>query len=373
MTKKISPKENHELKRLERKKRSRFVLGTIAIFVIVAGVGIGAYMLITRQVPGAALLNLAKRFGVTDVTGKAHQVYYSPYSGLETTEVLSHRRAISVMYGADPVARPLSGLSEADMVFEMPVTPNQITRLMGVFQIHDPAEIGSIRSARSEFIDLSKYLDAVFVHWGGSHYALDTLKGDVIDEIDELTEGASFYRVKRAYAPYNGFSTTDLLRKRVSQKGYKTTTDFNLYTFVNDIAEEKRPAGGTVTIPYPGQFQVSYQYDHITNVYTRYQAGALQTDRNNKLALKAKNVVVLYAPFSQIKKGEQYVDNNIHDGGKCVVFQNGTQIPCTWKKGTSLSAPLVLADVDGNAIPFVRGATWFSFSPPTQVATWKVK
>lgn len=375
MSKKIAPKENHELKKLERKRGAWRVVGIVAILVIVAGVASAGYMLLGGKLPSGitSLIDTSKKFGQTDVTGEARKVFYSPYSGVETTEVQSKRRAFSVMYGADPVARPLSGLSQADMVFEMAVTPSQITRLMGVYQSHDPSEIGSIRSARSEFIDLSKYIDAVFVHWGGSHYALDTLKGNVIDEVDALTEGSAFYRVARSYAPFNGFSTADLIRKRMKEKSYKATTDFNLYTFVDDIEAEKRPAGGTVVLPYPGQFQVSYEYDQITNVYTRYQAGKLQTDRNNSLALKAKNVVVLYAPFSQLKAGEQYVDNNIHDGGKCAVYQNGTVIPCTWKKGTLLSSPLILTDLDDEPIPFVRGATWFSFLSPSQPASWKEK
>src|SRR3954464_8538388 len=38
------------------------------------------------------------------------------------------RRPVAVMLTSDPEARPLSGLEQADMVFEMPVTPNGITR-----------------------------------------------------------------------------------------------------------------------------------------------------------------------------------------------------------------------------------------------------
>ena len=36
-------------------------------------------------------------------------------------------RPIAVMLASDPEARPLSGISQADMVFEMPVDPTGIT------------------------------------------------------------------------------------------------------------------------------------------------------------------------------------------------------------------------------------------------------
>src|SRR3989344_2659590 len=56
------------------------------------------------------------------------------------------RRPFAVMLAGDREARPLSSLSQADMVFEMPVAPTGITRFMAVYQCNEPNEIGSIRS-----------------------------------------------------------------------------------------------------------------------------------------------------------------------------------------------------------------------------------
>src|SRR3990167_11243831 len=41
----------------------------------------------------------------------------------------SDHRPLAVMVSSDPEARPLSGISQADMVFEMPVTPSGVTRM----------------------------------------------------------------------------------------------------------------------------------------------------------------------------------------------------------------------------------------------------
>src|SRR5258708_14714257 len=57
------------------------------------------------------------------------------------------RRSLVVRLDNAPAARPHSGLSKADIVFETLVEAG-ITRYEAVFHSQDPAKIGSIRSAR---------------------------------------------------------------------------------------------------------------------------------------------------------------------------------------------------------------------------------
>ena len=117
--------------------------------------------------------------GESDVATAVFQK--SSISGIQCEN--ANRRPISIMLAADPETRPLSGISEADMVFEMPVTPNDITRFMAVFQCQNPAEIGSVRSARSDFIPLASGLGSIYAHWGGEKEALQKLNGHTIDNI----------------------------------------------------------------------------------------------------------------------------------------------------------------------------------------------
>ena len=97
----------------------------------------------------------------------------SSVSGLECAN--ADRRPLAVMMAGDPETRPLAGIGQADIVFEMPVTPDGITRFMAVFQCEDPKEIGSIRSAREDFIPLAAGLGAIYAHWGGEKEALEKL------------------------------------------------------------------------------------------------------------------------------------------------------------------------------------------------------
>src|SRR3989344_6435938 len=66
----------------------------------------------------------------------------SPITGLECER--GRERPVAVMLAGDLEARPLSGVGQADIVFEMPVAPNGITRYMAVYQCEEPEEIGSV-------------------------------------------------------------------------------------------------------------------------------------------------------------------------------------------------------------------------------------
>ncbi|MEK7494158.1 MAG: DUF3048 domain-containing protein, partial [Patescibacteria group bacterium] len=90
-------------------------------------------------------------------------------------------RPFAVMLAADKVARPLYGIAQADVVVEMPALTNGITRYMGVFSCEKAGEIGSIRSARHDFLLFAKSFDAIYAHWGGSYLALDALKAKELD------------------------------------------------------------------------------------------------------------------------------------------------------------------------------------------------
>src|SRR3989344_8598140 len=106
-------------------------------------------------------------------TGNKDDAPKSLVTGLDCLD--ANTRPIAIMLASDPEARPLSGISQADMVFEMPVDPTGITRFMAVFQCEKPEEIGSVRSARNDFIPLVAGMKIIYVHWGGEQDALEKL------------------------------------------------------------------------------------------------------------------------------------------------------------------------------------------------------
>lgn len=241
------------------------------------------------------------------------------------------RRPIAVMMASDPVARPLSGISQADIVIEMPVTPNGITRMMAVFQCEVPEEIGSIRSAREDFLPLVKGFGALYAHWGGEREALNKLNNGVLDNVDAMKyEGTVFYRKNSVPRPHNGFTTIKLLEGKARDLGYDLNDTFSGYLRTEEKPERNLSSiAETVTIDYESPHDVKWIYDGNSNTYKRIRGGEAEVDRNTGRQVEA-NIVVLMHTTSKVLSID-YISVNTVGEGDAEFYQNGIKISGTWK------------------------------------------
>ncbi len=279
------------------------------------------------------------------------------------------RRPVAVMLAIDRETRPLSGLGEADMVFEMPVITNGITRLMAVFGCNSPKEIGSIRSSRHDFIDLALWVDAIYAHWGGSHFALDRLKTGVIDDLDALANyNNAFYRKNGIAAPHNGFTDVDLLLKSAGKLKYRLENNFSgfQHTAIDSPPVVTEGKSGKLIIGYPGEFRVEYHYDGKTNSYLRWRGGIKENDKNNGAQISAKNIAVMYARSKQIE--DQYNDVELDGQGRAEFYFNGEKISGNWKKD---GKKFIFLNEAGEEIKFTPGNMWVEIMQTDQKAEWK--
>jgi hypothetical protein len=278
------------------------------------------------------------------------------------------KRPMAVMMSGDFEARPLSGISEADIVVEMPVVTGGITRYMAIFGCDTPKEIGSIRSARHDYITLAAGFGAIYAHWGGSHFALDKLNARVIDNINALyLDGTVFYRKSGFVAPHDGFTTLERLEGYASQSGYSSDLNFSGYKFAEK--EKSLIDKGRITISYPSIFKVEYEYSGEKGEYLRFKGGTRETDKNTGEQVSAKNVVVMYASSRQIEG--QYNDMDIEGEGKATIFQNGNEISGIWKKDKSdIKSKLSFFDDAGKEIEFVPGKIWIQVVEKGQSVDW---
>jgi hypothetical protein len=280
------------------------------------------------------------------------------------------RRPIAVMLSGDSVARPLSGIGEADMVFEMPVITGSITRYMAVFICRDPIEIGSVRSARHNYISLAKGLDAIYAHWGGSHFAMDLLKQHAIDNIDALTNPTgAYWRKDSASAPHNGFTSMTRLLKAANFLQYRMTSQAPSYPHIEDAALTSSSVKGSLKIGYPGEFEVRYEYDPAERTYARIRGGITERDRNTNAPVKARNIAVMRAVSKQIEG--QYNDVALEGSGDAAVYRGGQEIPAKWHKdGAISSSKLAFTDEAGNEISFLTGNIWVEIVEPYTNVKW---
>ena len=101
--------------------------------------------------------------------------YVNPLNGEKIYEPYTLRPVV-VMLNNVKKAQPQHGVTDADILFEMP-SEGGSTRCMGVFSdITDIPRVGSIRSARLYFVQVMQGFNGLYVHAGGSAEATDYMK-----------------------------------------------------------------------------------------------------------------------------------------------------------------------------------------------------
>ncbi|MEK8130940.1 DUF3048 domain-containing protein [Paenibacillus filicis] len=268
-------------------------------------------------------------------------LYVSPLTGMPAAEKQEARPVMVVINNA-PQARPQSGLSQADLLFEV-LAEGEITRLIAFFQSKSsPDPVGPVRSIRPYFISLGKGYGAIQVHAGGSPDGYETIKKQSIENLDEITNaGPYFWREKTRKAPHNLYTSLEQVRqgaaqRRLGEKGPEAP----VYTFAaskpGDPAKETVAPGSREALKLEVTFllqsyRVAYAYDQTTGVYERSINGSPHIDLNNEEPLKAVNVVVMGAPHKVLdQEGRREV--KLTGSGHALLFQQGAVRPVEWRR-----------------------------------------
>ncbi len=359
--------KNMDIKQAFKKYKIEFIFAGVVILILLTASksfsGKNDY-----EIKGA--VNPTPQASVTPSPTPENKGPLSPITG-ESCENAG-RRSVAVMLAIDRETRPLSGLSEADMVFEMPVITNGATRLMAVFGCNIPQEIGSIRSSRHDYIDLALWVDAIYAHWGGSHFALDRLKMGVIDDLDALANyNNAFYRKNSIPAPHNGFTSGERLLKSSEKLGYRLENKFSGFLHEENQKPAVNPSfegqnSGKLIIGYPGDLRVEYKYDAAENSYLRWRGGIKEVDKNNGSQVSARNIAVMYARSRQIEG--DYNDVDLDGQGRAEFYFNGEKIDGNWKKD---GKKFVFTNDSGEEIKFTPGNMWVEIIQTDQKAEWK--
>lgn len=305
---------------------------------------------------------------------------------------------LGVMIENHQNARPQSGLSYADVVYEA-VAEGGITRFLGIFYCQDAPEIGPIRSARVYFINfLSEYgAYPLYSHVGGAN---EDGPADALGEISNLgwvgyndlnqfsigypTFWRDYNRQGHEVATeHTMYSAAGKLWAVAKQRGITNTAKtvpwderFTLYGFKDDADISARLNSQTIHLEFwtgDPAYYVDWVYDPKTNVYKRNNGGVSQIDKDTNKQLISKNLVVLHMEESRANDG---YENNAHllykniGSGNADVFMDGKQIKAIWKKD-SRATRTMLYDLNNNPIKFDRGTIWFSVLPLTGAMTVK--
>ncbi len=334
------------------------------------GVGIAVLVLIT----GAAFLYL--RFGNTtkifrrinlknSVTIQIPpRITYCPICGKKVTNAAyQSRRPLLIKVENITEARPQSGLDKADVIYEA-MAEGGITRFAVLYYCQDADEIGPVRSARLQDIDLIAEYDALFAHVGGS----DTFNRNATDDIGDLDQFVyddAYWRTDERYAPHNVYTSTKKLWNTATDLGINRSVSLAPFMFTNNPVSAVK--ADFIDIPYNSNCDTHYEYDPATKTYLRSIAGEPHIDLVTEKRLAPTNVVIQYVDYLSSDYGEEYGLGGrqimeLVGQGRVQIFVNGYLIEGTWMKA-SQDAPTQFVDGAGTPISFGRGQIWIEIIP----------
>lgn len=400
---------SEKLKKILDSKKLMMLVSLMGLYLLSTGSSLALFSFLRAEPSVSPGVTKDSRFKVDPNLPKTEEC---PINGKMFSkpekEIWEGRRPATIMIENHADARPQSGLSFADIVYEA-VAEGGITRFLSVFycgaSLMD-VKVAPIRSVRVYFIDwASEYgKKPIFVHIGGANNICNNCpggvkpSGQVAREVDafrmlqtlgwRLPKGNDFdggtnigypvivrdqYRLgEKAAWEHSVVGSTDKIFEEAEARGfgYKNENgkawidDFQKWRFTDD-----KPAGGDAVNEISfgfwsdkNDYDVAWKYDKENNLYKRINGGKEHIDQETKEQLSAKNIVIQFVKEKGPVDKEGHMVYTTTGEGKALVFQNGGVLEGTWKKA-SQSSRTRFFDKDGKEIAFVRGLIWIEEVP----------
>lgn len=308
-------------------------------------------------------------------------------------DIWETRRPLGIMVENSRMARPQSGLGQADVIYEA-VAEGGITRLLAVYYCQDAETIGPVRSARTYYLDwISEYGEfPLYAHVGGANTPgpADAL-GQIerygwagVNDLNQFSIGfPAFWRDyerlgKDTPTEHTVYSSTAKLWDFAAKKR-QITDDWNKnflpWSFKDDIALADRPGAfstkfalSNAQASYADDYLVTWKYDRDSNSYLRFNGGVSHQDLNTGQQLLAKNVILAFMSMTVADDGYDEDGHGLHTlygtkgSGKAKFLLDGKVTDGTWVKKTRLDRTRFY-DTNGGEIKFNRGQIWIEVLP----------
>jgi Protein of unknown function (DUF3048) N-terminal domain/Protein of unknown function (DUF3048) C-terminal domain len=285
--------------------------------------------------------------------------FQTPLTGEEMKEE-STDRAVAVMVNNHPKARPQSGLSKADIVYEL-LAEGDVTRFLAIFQSRKPDMIGPVRSARDYYIDLAKGYDSLYIAHGYSPDAKAMLESGEIDHLNGIRyDGTLFKRAEFRKAPHNSYISFENIKKGAKENGFSMEEPPEPLQFASKDASAAGEDAKSVMISYFNNplFDVVYEYDEDEGKYVRYSNGEQTVDYETEDGALIENILIAEAPHKIIDDaGRRHID--LESGGNAYLLQDGKLREVKWENKNGRILPYE----DGKQVPLRKGATWINIIP----------
>lgn len=290
----------------------------------------------------------------------------------------SKTRPYAVMINCHNNALPQSDVNKAYLVYELMVEGG-ITRMMALYKDVEASKIGSVRSARSQYLGYVLENDATYVSAGGSAEGIRKVNSLGINriDVDNNAYGIRDTKLKRDYE-HTLFTTIEKLKNASKNNNYRTTSDNGL--LLNYSKEEidlskytSAIKADNISIKYSDYRTSKYSYDANNKVYLRYMNNTKNVDLTTNEQYTAKNIIVYGVKYTTFESdgywGYQKIDNI--GSGEGYYITDGYAIPITWSKKDLKSKTIYKIKETNEELVVNNGNTYIQIFPKGNTMTIK--
>lgn len=296
--------------------------------------------------------------------------YINPLTGLGSETDMSASRPIAIMINNLKAAQPQLGVSQADIIYELPAEGG-ITRMLAVYQsVEGVGEIGTVRSARDYYVSLAAGLDAIFLHAGGSEGAYAAIRNwgvTALDCVNGPYEGTLFWR-DAARRKSAGYEHSVLTSGEVISELLPTYSSLRLeheedyaapFVFTqNEVSTDGQEAAEEISVRFSSYKTGDFIYDDTSGLYKVCQYGGAYTDGNNDTQVAVRNVLILTTKISVIDN-EGRLSIALVGSGSGQYACGGYIRDITWKKDSNTGA-MYFYELDGSQLELSPGRSYIN-------------
>lgn len=286
-----------------------------------------------------------------------------PLTGAEPkNEKVVERPAVAVKIENNIAAYPLSGLEEADVVYEE-VVEGGLTRFLAIYHCSDSQKAGPVRSARIIDPGIMIPYTRILAAAGGNDAVRAELAASDIFSIDESSAGETMTRAERPgiSSEHTLYGNTSALRK-LGDKHYDEPPSDDLFEFGDVQSPSKKASSVTVNmsstvVRYEWNGEQWARFDHDAPL--SMESGTEITVDN---VLLEQHTVNLSETLGDVIGSASTEIADVTGQGKAVLFRDGRRIVGRWKR-ESMEDPVVFETKSGDAMVLHEGTTWIELVP----------
>ncbi|HVF52630.1 MAG TPA: DUF3048 domain-containing protein [Actinomycetota bacterium] len=312
-----------------------------------------------------AWLGVTNRAAISDIPGLGGLISEPttcPLSGVEPRrESALTRPAVAVKVENATVAYPLSGLEDAEIVYEE-LIEGGVTRFMAIYHCSDPKKAGPVRSARMVDPAIMMPVTKILAFSGANEGVLQGLADAGVVALEENVAGAGLVRIPREGLSLEHTLYADTVKLR--KLGRKDFADPPPENFEFGELDEQGKKARSITIEFSSAAIINYTWSE--RGWLRSHDGVpFMSDTGEQIAVD--NVLIEehevgFSDFVDVVGTPSPEIVDVSGSGRAVLFRDGRAIKGRWVR-ESATSPVAFETKSGKEMVFAPGSTWIELVP----------